>query len=128
MADGIMLIVLIGVIGMLIVIVASWWVLFKKAGKPGWAAIIPIYNILVLLEIIGRPWWWLFLFFLGLIPVVGFLISLVVQLIVNHDLARSFGKGWGYAIGMTVPFVNFAVLPMLAFGDSTYKGPAAKAA
>ena len=59
---------------------------------------------------------------------VGFLISLVVQLIVNHDLARSFGKGWAYAIGLTVPVINFAVWPMLAFGDATYKGPAAKAA
>jgi len=37
------------------------WKFFVKAGKPGWASIIPIYNILVELEIVGRPWYWLLL-------------------------------------------------------------------
>ena len=128
MEQGIATMVMIGFFAFIVILVACWWVIFKKAGKPGWAAIVPIYNFLVLLQIVGRPWWWILLFLLSLIPLVGMLISLVLQLIINHDLAKSFGKGWGYAIGLTVPFVNFAVLPMFAFGDATYKGPAAKAA
>jgi hypothetical protein len=106
--------------------IASMWVLFRKAGKPGWAAIVPIYNLLVLLEIVGRPWWWIFLFLLCFIPIVGILVSVVLAVIIYGDLARSFGKGWGYAIGLL--FLGIVFLPMLAFGDATYQGPAAKKA
>ncbi|MCG2790922.1 MAG: DUF5684 domain-containing protein, partial [Actinomycetia bacterium] len=56
-------------------ILACMWKIFTKAGKPGWAAIIPIYNTLVQLEILGRPWWWLLLMF---IPVVNFVISIII--------------------------------------------------
>ncbi len=51
------------------------WRIFVKAGKPGWAAIIPIYNVLVELEILGRPWWWLLLM---LVPVVNFVIGIII--------------------------------------------------
>jgi len=98
-----------------VIMVASMWKLFVKAGKPGWAAIIPIYNLIVLLEIAGKPLWWFLLF---LIPFV----NLIVAIIVVVAVARKFGKGVGFAIGMLVLAPIF--YPMLAFGDSTYNAAA----
>jgi hypothetical protein len=103
----------------LILILASSWVIFAKAGKPGWAALIPIYNAIVLLEIIGRPLWWIVLF---LIP----LVNIVITIIVAIDTAKSFGKGAGFGIGLWL--LSFIFYPLLAFGDATYRGPAAKGA
>jgi hypothetical protein len=97
-----------------ILMIASMWVIFTKANEPGWAAIIPIYNIVVLLKITGKPVWWIVLF---LIPFV----SLIVAILIYISLAKSFGKGAGFGIGMIIlPFVFF---PMLAFGDAKYQGP-----
>lgn len=97
---------------LVVLVIAGMWKMFVKAGKPGWAAIIPIYNMLVLLEIAGKPAWWVILFF---IPVV----NLVVAIIAYLALAAKFGKGAGYAIGLLIlPPVFF---PMLGFGDSQYQ-------
>jgi len=90
------------------------WKIFEKAGKPGWAAIIPIYNLIVLLEIVGRPIWWVILF---LIPVVSFIISIIVAM----DLSKSFGHGALYGLGLA--FLGFIFGPILAFGGDTYQGP-----
>jgi Family of unknown function (DUF5684) len=96
--------------------IASWWKVFEKAGKPGWAAIIPIYNAIVILEIAGRPLWWILLY---LIP----LVNIVVGVIVLIDFAKSFGKGVGFAVGIIL--LAFIFIPILAFGDAQYQGPAA---
>ncbi len=93
--------------------VASNWVLFSKAGEPGWKSIVPIYGMVVFLRIVGRPWWWLLLF---LIPVVNLICAIVVCV----DLAKAFGKGGGYAAGLALLGPIF--MPMLAFGDTTYQG------
>lgn len=103
-------------LAVLLVMVISGWVIFTKAGKPGWAAIVPIYNIIVLLEIVGRPIWWIVLL---IIPFVGFIVAILLMI----DLAKSFGKDIGYAIGLILLGVVF--MPMLAFGDAKYVGPAA---
>jgi hypothetical protein len=92
------------------------WRIFVKAGKPGWAAIIPIYNILVELEILGRPWWWLLLM---LIP----LVNVVIGIILIFDMAKVFGKGTGFGFGLL--FLSFIFIPILAFGDAKYQGPIA---
>lgn len=92
------------------------WRIFVKAGKPGWAAIVPIYNVLVELEIVGRPWWWLLLL---LVPIVNVVIGIMVLL----DLAKVFGKGTGFGIGLIL--LPFIFIPMLAFGDARYLGPIA---
>lgn len=110
-----------GIIGFLylaliVVIIAAMWKVFVKAGQEGWKAIIPIYNIYVLLEIVGRPGWWLLLL---LIPIVNFIILIIVYI----DLAKSFGKGVGFGLGLV--FLGFIFLPILGFGDATYQGPAA---
>ena len=92
------------------------WRIFVKAGKPGWAAIVPIYNVLVELEIVGRPWWWLLLL---LVPLVNVVIGIMVLL----DMAKVFGKGTGFGIGLIL--LPFIFIPMLAFGDARYLGPIA---
>ena len=134
MAEAIVLMFMLGGLAFAVILLVAHWVIYRKAGKPGWASRIPIYNALVLLEIVGRPWWWLLLFLLpGILmfahPVLGMfaLAAIVVMsLVLYHDLAVSFGKGWGWALGLI--FLGFVFFPMLAFGDATYKGPAAKAA
>ncbi len=102
-----------------VIAIVSLWKLFTKAGKHGWAAIVPFYNQIVLLEVIGRPWWWLLL--MMFVPFFGIWISVVVML----DLAKSFGKSVGYGILLLlVPFIGF---PLLAFSkDAKYVGPVAQ--
>ena len=104
-------------LAIIVLVVAGWWRMFTKAGEDGWKAIIPIYDFLVLLKIIGREWWWLLL---SLIPIV----NIVVWVVVSLDLAKSFGRGVGFAIGLI--FLPFIFAPILGFGSATYQGPAAK--
>ena len=105
-------------LAILVLIIASMWKIYSKAGEPGWAAIVPIYNIVVLLKIVGRPIWWIVLF---LIPIVSIIVSFIVMI----DLAKAFGKGAGFGIGAV--FLPFIFLPMLAFGDANFQGAAATA-
>lgn len=106
-----------GLAGLLIGLVAlvSMWKVYTKAGKPGWAVLIPIYNVMVLLEIVGRPVWWIFLV---LIP----LVNVVVIVMLAFDLARSFGKESGFGLGLV--FFNFIFMMILGFGSAEYIGPA----
>lgn len=99
-----------------IFMIAALWRVNTKAGKPGWAAIIPFYNVIVLLEIIGRPLWWLFLL---LIPVINIVFSFIVHI----DLAKSFGKGTGFGVGLTL--LSLIFFPILGFGSARYLGPVA---
>ena len=92
-----------------------YWRIFEKAGKPGWTAIIPIYNTIVLLDIVGKPWWWLLLFF---IPGV----NLVFAVWMMNLLSLSFGKGVGFTLGLL--FLSPIFYPILAFSNAEYKGPA----
>ncbi len=103
--------------------IAALWQVFVKAGQPGWAAIIPIYNIWILLKIIGRPGWWLALFLLAIIPIVGWIAVFVIGIIINLDLAKSYGKSTAFAIGLIL--LGFIFIPILGFGASRYVGPAA---
>ena len=91
------------------------WRIFVKAGKPGWAAIVPIYNILIELEITRLPWWFLLLMF---VPLANFVILIFVML----GLAKVFGKPTGFGLGLI--FLSFIFLPMLAFGKDEYDSSA----
>ena len=102
-----------GIIVGLVVIIGMWKV-FEKAGQPGWGALIPIYNIYLLLKIAGRPSWWLILY---LIPFVNFVALIIVSL----DVAKAFGKSATFGIFGLVLF-SFIGYPVLGFGDATYKG------
>ncbi|MFA6957466.1 MAG: DUF5684 domain-containing protein [Thermoanaerobaculia bacterium] len=97
----------------LVAVIAGLWKVFVKAGKPGWAAIVPIYNIIVMLEIVGKPIWWIVLM---LIPIV----NIVVAIIVSIALAEKFGKSAAYGIGIAL--LGFIFIPMLGFGDARYQG------
>lgn len=102
-----------------ILMIASFWKIFTKAGKPGWASIIPFYNIYVMLQIAGKPGWWLILYFIPL-------VNLIIGIIVIVALAQSFGKGVGFAVGII--FLGIIFYPILAFGDARYLGPGGAAA
>jgi hypothetical protein len=106
---------IVGLLIALLVIVAMWKV-FTKAGQPGWASIIPIYNLYIWCKIVGRPWWWILLM---LIPFVNFIIMIILCI----DLAKSFGKGAGFGLG--IAFLGIIFLPILGFGSAQYQGPAA---
>jgi hypothetical protein len=97
------------------ILVIPYWVIFTKAGQEGWPALIPIYSTYILLKVVGRPGWWLLLF---LIPLVNFIILIIVM----NDLSKSFGHGVGFTLGLI--FLSIIFLFILAFGSSTYRGPA----
>jgi hypothetical protein len=95
-------------------LIAAQWKIFKKADQPGWASIIPIYNTLVQLRIIGKPWWWLLLM---LIPFV----NIVFAIWMTNLLSKSFGKDVGFTLGLI--FLSFIFYPVLGFGGARYLGP-----
>jgi Family of unknown function (DUF5684) len=99
-----------------ILMIAACWKVFTKAGQPGWAAIIPIYNWYILCKIVGRPGWWVILFF---IPFINFIIGIILCI----DLAKSFGKGVGFGIGLILLGIIF--FPILGFDSAQYQGPSA---
>lgn len=96
--------------------IAAWWRIYTKAGQPGWAGIIPIYNLVVLHQIVGKPVWWVLLYF---VPIV----NIVIGIIVTHALSTSFGKGAGFTVGLVL--LGFIFYPVLAWGDAQYQGPTA---
>lgn len=100
-------------------IIAGVWKTFVKAGYPGWAALIPIYNFYILLKIAGKPAWWLLLMFVPL-------VNLVIAFMVAIAVAKSFGKGTGFGIGLTL--IGFIFYPILGFGDAVYQREAAATA
>ena len=100
-------------LAVVVVTVAGMWKVFVKAGKPGWAAIIPIYNAIVLAEICGKPILW---GILTLIPCVG----IVVVVLLCLELAKKFGKEPVYGIGLALLGPIF--WPMLGFGSAQYQG------
>ncbi|MBN1198078.1 MAG: signal peptidase I [Bacteroidales bacterium] len=104
--------IIIGISIAILEIVALWFVL-EKAGEPGWAAIIPIYNYLMVIKIAGKPWWFILLM---LIPIV----NLVIYIIILNGLSKNFGKDEGFTVGLF--FLRFIFLPILGFGQSKYVG------
>jgi hypothetical protein len=98
-----------------ILAIAGMWKTFAKAGQPGWAALIPIYNVYVMCKIGQRPGWWTLLFFVPL-------VNIVIGVIVAIDIAKNFGKGAGFGLGLA--FLGPIFYPILGFGDATY-GPSA---
>ena len=102
-------------ITIIVAIIAGFWKVFTKAGKPGWAAIVPIYNVIVLLQIANKPLWWILLFF---IPIV----NIVMAIIVSIAIAKNFGKSEVFGIGLAL--LGFIFYPILGFGDAQYQGTA----
>jgi len=99
-------------LAIVVLVIVGVWKVFAKAGKPGWGALIPIYNIILLLDIAGRPLWWIILFFIPL-------VNLIVGILVALDVARNFGKGAGFGLGLA--FLGFIFYPILGFSDAQYR-------
>jgi hypothetical protein len=94
-----------------ILYIVSFWKIFTKAGQPGWASIIPIYNMVVLLKVVGRPVWWIILFF---VPFVNFIVAIIV----TNDMSKAFGKSVGFTVGLILlPFIFY---PILGLGKAQY--------
>jgi hypothetical protein len=104
------IVVLLIYLGLIVLWVVGGWKTFEKAGKPGWACIIPIYNWIVAIEIGEKPLWWIVLLF---IPIVG-------PILIYMPFAEKFGKGAGYALGLA--FFPFIFYPMLGLGDAQFVG------
>ena len=104
--------IIIGVSIAVLEIVALWFI-FEKAKEPGWAAIIPIYNVLMAIKVAGKPWWFFLLLF---IPIV----NIVIYIIILNGLSRNFGKDEAFTVGLF--FLRFIFLPILGFGKSEYIG------
>lgn len=97
-----------------LLLIATMWIIFQKADKPGWAALVPFYNLWVMCEVSGKPGWWMFLLW---IPFVNIVIAFILLV----GLAENFGRGVGFAIGSF--FLPFIFFPILAFSDDQYVGP-----
>jgi len=106
-------------LAIIVLLIVSIWNIFIKAGKPGWTSLIPVYNIIVFIEITGKPIWWIFLFVIPIINIIFIIWTL-------NLFAISFGKNTGFTIGIL--FLPFIFYPILAFGDAKYNGPAGKQA
>lgn len=100
----------------LFLIIAGMWKTFQKAGKPGWAAIIPFYNIYVMIEIVGKPTIWLLW---CLLPCVNFVFGIWL----TNLISKSFGKEEGFTVGLIL--LSFIFWPILGFGSAKYVGPSA---
>ncbi|WP_419786832.1 DUF5684 domain-containing protein [Pseudodesulfovibrio sp.] len=103
-----------GIISLLLCIIwfVGMWKVFAKAGEPGWAAIIPFYNLWVLVRIARKPWWW----FIGLfIP----LVNLVVLLLISLGVANKFGQPFIFGVALfCLPFIFYIIL---GFSDMRYR-------
>jgi len=103
-------------LAIIVVLVIGMWKVFEKAGKPGWAAIIPIYNLIILLEIVGKPMIWILWL---IIPCV----NIVFMIWLYNLVSKSFGKSEGFTVGLVIfPYIFW---PILGFGDARYIGPSA---
>jgi hypothetical protein len=101
-------------LAIMVLMIAGLWKMFVKAGQPGWAAIVPIYNLYVLVQIAGRPWWWMILL---IIPIVGIIFALIL----SNDISKAFGRQLGTTLGLI--FLPFIFYPILGFGSAQYQGP-----
>ena len=92
-------------------VIISQWRVFVKAGQPGWACLIPIYNFLIILKIANKPWWWIFLM---MIPIA----NIVFMIIILNRISKSFGKSEGFTVGLVLLGIVF--WGILAFDSSVY--------
>ena len=100
---------LVAIIAYGFLVLVAAWKMYDKAGQPGWTAIIPLLNVLALLRIVQKPWWWIFLL---LIP-FG---NIAVIIIVDIEIAQRFGKGTGFGLGLA--FLPYVFFPILGFGSA----------
>jgi hypothetical protein len=106
--------IIIYVIVILLMIV-SMWITVNKAGRPGVSQIIPIWNIIELVRIAGKPGWWVILILL--VPIA----NIVLLIMTFNGISQAFGKGAGFTVGLV--FLPMIFWPILAFSDAKYTAP-----
>lgn len=104
-------------IAIIVVAIMGSWKMHVKAGQPGWACIVPIYNLYVMTKMVNRPWWWMLLM---LVPLVGLIVAIIMML----DLAKAFSKSTAFAVGLIL--LNPIFVAILGFGSAQYQ-PIARA-
>ena len=105
--------ILIFAITTTVIEIVGAWLMFEKAGEPGWAVIIPIYNLLIAIKIAGKPWWYILLLMIPVVNIVIIIISL-------DGLSKNFGKSTGFTVGLF--FLRWIFIPILGFGKAVYTG------
>jgi hypothetical protein len=95
-----------------LILIIGVWKVFVKGGQPGWACLIPIYNLYCLIKIAGKEWWWLLLF---LVPLVNIAVAIMLAIAIS----RNFGKGGGFAVGLI--FLPWIFYPILGLGAAPYQ-------
>ena len=106
------------VIPVILVFIAAFWRLYSKAAQPGWAVLIPFYNLFIYTQVIKRPKWWMLLYLIGTIPFFGTLGLLFLSIIDALRLAKVFGRSTEFGVGLIL--VNVVFISILAFGKSDY--------
>lgn len=114
MAASAVIFILLFVLAIGVLVIAGMWKIYQKAGYAGWECIVPIYNLYILLKIVGKPWWWMLLMF---IPFVNYVFIIWMY----NMLSKSFGKDEGFTVGLVLLGIVF--IPILGFGDAQYQGP-----
>lgn len=98
-------------LAIIVLLIAALWKAFQKAGQPGWACIVPIYNMIIMCKMAGKPAWWVLLMF---IPIV----SIVIAIMLNNEISKRFGFGIGMTLLLTLlPIIGW---PIIGFGDAKY--------
>jgi hypothetical protein len=90
------------------------WKIFEKAGIAGWVALIPVLSWFGILKLLGRSYLWILFF---IIPFTYPVTRVVASVLV----ARRFGKGWVYGLGLA--FAPFLFEPHLGLSDARYLRP-----
>ena len=106
--------VLVIYFAIILLMIVSLWIVLTKAGRPGVAIIVPIWNLIEIIRISGKPIWWILLF---LIPIV----NIVILIMVYHGISKAFGKDAGFTVGLVL--LGFVFWPILAFGKAKYSKP-----
>jgi hypothetical protein len=106
-------ILIVALVFSVVVSALIYWKVFTKAGKPGWASLIPIYNCYVLTQVAGKEWWWFLLLFIPIINIIAWIMICI-------GVAGNFGKGAGFAVGLILLGIIF--FPILGFGSAVYGG------
>ena len=97
--------------GIIALMIISMWKVYEKANKPGWAAIVPVYNLIIMLEIAKKPTWWVAMYFVPFANIVFMIMTM-------NGVSKNFGKDEGFTVGMVLLGVVF--WPILAFGSAQY--------
>jgi hypothetical protein len=97
--------------GTIALMIISMWKVYEKANKPGWAALVPVYNLIIMLEIAKKPTWWVAMYFVPFANIVFMIMTL-------NGVSKNFGKDEGFTVGLVL--LSFVFWPILAFSDARY--------